>query len=532
MPPFNRIESIGTWFAGAAVTVFLVWAAVRLDEIVRTIYASADVAAAPVIAELLGGRGSGEVTLGYYPWLESLYGLYLTRWVPSHRLFWEAEPFLLLAASIGLVWWSVRRTVSARAGFLVALAMAAPAPLVLVVLGAPNMRIWVLLHVALLTAFVISAPAISARARSVRALWALALAVTLAPGVSSDPLVVVGGVVPFLIAMAVGWRLRLLRAGLAALGASACLAGAAGGRLLEKLAEHHGFTYYAQDFGLTSARDAISNAGLLLEDLALFAHGQLDDGSGAIGLLEEAIAIAMIVAIPVLLVAVAWRGWPLLTDSSRTPVQRLLVIYWAAAAVAIIGAFIASTAPEDISAVRYMTVLLPALLSLIVLVWEERALPWLAVFAGGAAILGCIDLARGAYTEAPESPYGREVTELNRFVSENDLDHGYAGYWDAATITYQSDYETLTYPVQICGVSEDGRCPFPFHTIDSWYAPKPGVRTFYLQDDSDLPNVVGPPPARWGRPFAEAMIGDLRAYAYDYDLASVLEEGTRPLPAR
>jgi hypothetical protein len=527
-----RSARIGTWFAAAAVAVFLVWAALRLDEIVRTIYASSDIASAPVIAELLRDRGSGDVILGYYPWLEPLFGLHLTRWVPSHRLFWEAEPFLVLAASVGLVWWSIRRTVSARAGLLVGLAMAAPAPLVLMMLGAPNMRGWLLLHATLLTAFVISAPAISTRGRGVRALWGIALAVTLAPGVSSDPLVVIGGVVPFLIAMAVGWRLKLLRGDLAALGALACLAGAAGGRLLEKLAEHHGFTYYAQDFGLTSARDAISNARLLLEDVALFAHGQLDDGSGAIGLLEGAIAIGMMVAVPILLLAIALRGWPLLADGSRTPAQRLLAIYWAAAAVAIICAFIASTAPEDLTAVRYMTVLLPALLSLVVIVWEGRALPWLAAFASGAAILGCIDLARGAYTELPESPYGREVSELNRFVSENDLDHGYAGYWDAATITYQSDYETPTYPVHICGLSEDGRCQFPFHTIDSWYIPKPGVRTFYLQDDSDLPNVVGPPPARWGRPFAEARIGDLRAYAYDYDLASVLEEGTRPPPAR
>jgi hypothetical protein len=66
------------------------------------------------------------------------------------------------------------------------------------------------------------------------------------------------------------------------------------------------------------------------------------------------------------------------------------------------------------------------------------------------------------------------------------------------------------------------RCQFPFHTFDSWYAPKPSVRTFYVQDTGDLPLPVGPPPARWGHPIATATFGQLRVYAYGYDLARVL----------
>jgi hypothetical protein len=515
-----RSARIGTWIAAGTVATFLTWAAIRIGEIVQAIYASSDVASAPVMAQLLGERGSGDVTLGYYPWLEPLFGLRLTQWVPDHGLFWKAEPFLLLAAAVLLACWSLRRTVSRDAALLVGLAMAAPAPLVILMLGAPNMRVWVLLHVALLTVFVISAPALSAWGRGRQSLWALALAVSVAPGVSSDPLVVVGGVAPFVLAMAVGWRLGLLRGEAAALGSAACLAGAAGGRALEKLAEHHGFTYYSQDFGLTTAGDAISNARLLLEDFALFAHGRLGHGTGAPSVLEHAIAIAVMVAVPFLLAAIAWRGWPLLRDARRPAPQRLLAVYWALAAVAIMGAFIASTAPEDVSAVRYMTVLWPAILSLVAIVWQRRALPWLAALAAGAAILGCMDLARGSYTYIQDTPHGREVAELDRFVSRNHLDHGYAGYWDAASITYQTDYRTRVYPILACG--GDARCQFPFHTFDSWYQPKPSVRTFYLQDTRGPPPSVGPPPTSWGRPLAAATFGRLHVYAYDYDIAEVL----------
>ena len=46
-----------------------------------------------MLAEYLPDKGTGQVTLGLYPWLEPLYWLHLTRWLPAHEAVWKALPF-------------------------------------------------------------------------------------------------------------------------------------------------------------------------------------------------------------------------------------------------------------------------------------------------------------------------------------------------------------------------------------------------------------------------------------------------------
>jgi hypothetical protein len=528
------LERLATWVALAAVGVFLVWSLAEIHGLLGVIYSNSDNASAPVMAEFLPDRGSGLVTLGNYPWLEPLYLLHLTRWLPSHRVAWEIEPFVIYALTVALVGWTVARTVSRHAGLLVALAMAAPAPWVIWMLGAPNMRLLTLTHAVILAGFIVTAPGAACWGRVKQVAWATVLAVTLAPGVASDPLVVIGAVVPFLGAIALGWRLKLIDGKVSVIAAAACLLGAAGGRLLERFAEHHGVVYYHHEFPLATAERAVSNVRLLLEDIALFVHGRLGGAPGAFDLGLELVALAAMVGVPVLCVLAGRRGLALLRDQDRPPAQSLLAVYWAVAAAAVAVAFISSSAPVNITSIRYVTILWPALLTLAAIVWGRRALTWLAVLAATAAALGCLELARDDYAAGdPAAPRGREVSQLKDFVIANHLDHGYAGYWDSAAITNETDYRVRTYPVEVCGPSRDGRCQFPFHTIDTWYAPKQGVSTFYISSDSGLPEGVGPPPSRWGAPWKVAHFGHLMIYAYRFDLASVLAEGTqRPKPPR
>jgi hypothetical protein len=305
--------------------------------------------------------------------------------------------------------------------------------------------------------------------------------------------------------------------------AGACVLGSLAGRGLERLAEHNDVVYFHHQFPLATAGDAVSNVRLLLEDVALFVHGRLGGFPSPFGITVELVALVAMVAVPVLCVLAARRGLPLLRDSDRPPAQRLLAIYWGIAVAAVSVAFISSSAPEDITAVRYMTILWPALLTLAVIVWRAQSLIWLAALAAATAVLGCVELARDGYADGdPRSPRGREVSQLERFAARNGLDHGYGQYWDAAAITDETDFETRVYPIQRCGPGGGERCQFPFHTIGNWYAPKQGVRTFYLADDGGLPDPVGPPPASWGRPAQRARFGHLTVYVYDYDLATRL----------
>jgi hypothetical protein len=90
-----------------------------------------------------------------------------------------------------------------------------------------------------------------------------------------------------------------------------------------------------------------------------------------------------------------------------------------------------------------------------------------------------------------------------------------------------SGFDVRAYPIQPCLLpARDHYCPFSLHTIQSWYEPKQGVRTFYVTNRFRLEPDLNPPPASWGRPFKVARFGDLTVYAYNYDLATRLDPTT------
>jgi hypothetical protein len=207
---------------------------------------------------------------------------------------------------------------------------------------------------------------------------------------------------------------------------------------------------------------------------------------------------------------------------ARPTEQRLLAIYWGAVIAGVSAGFILSSAPVDVWSVRYVSLLLPALLTLAVIAWGRSALIGLGVFATVAAGLGCMQLARGNYTTNinPAVPHGSDLARLERFAAVQGLDHGYAPYWRAAPITAESDFEIRAYPVGRC---EAGLCPFVLHRIDGWYEPKPGVRTFYLYNP-EFSSEAGPPPRSWGPPVARETFGPVQVFVYDGDIAAHLGE--------
>jgi hypothetical protein len=357
-----------------------------------------------------------------------------------------------------------------------------------------------------------------------RAAWGAALALTLAPGVASDPLIVLSGTVPFLAAVSIGWRLRLLGAEVAAIAGGACLVGAIGGWVLERLAEHHRIVYAQPGWGLASVGKALSNAWLLLKEVALLAHGWFERTPppvDAFDVARIAVGVAAIAAVTLLLVVLVRVGRRFLVDAARPAASRLLGIYWAVSLLTVSAAFIFTTAPGGISTVRYVFTFWPALLTLVALVYGRRAHLWLASLATVTALIGCWELQRGLYTPPIVlQPTPAEVAQLERIAGSNRLDHGYAGYWDAAPITLESDFKLHTYPIEPCGAG--GYCPFHLHVIESWYRPRQGVRTFYVVGDQSLMPPLAPPPAAWGSPMKIIRVGHLTVYLFEYDIASRL----------
>ncbi|HEY4095216.1 MAG TPA: hypothetical protein VGM33_06900 [Baekduia sp.] len=514
-----------------AVAAFLVYLAVRLRAVIGASYANGDNASALVLAQFLGERGHEGVVLGDYRWLEPLYALHLTRWLPAHRQAWEVAPFALYALTVAMAWWTVRRAVSGGAALGVALAMAAPSPIVLGFVGVPNAHAHTLTHSVLLSVFLVTAPGLAARGRPARAAWALALAVTLAAGATSDPLLLVGPVPAFLVACAVGERLKLLRRDVALLGGVACCAGVAAGLGLAAYATHAGIVSSGNPLALATAEQLAPHTRLLLESLALYGHGRIGGPVTVLTAVLELAGLVVMIGVPLLLLRGRTPALAFVTAADRPPAARLLLVFCAVVVAGVGGAFIASASPLDIYATRYTLALWPALLTL----WAILAPPAtarlaLAALASVAAVLGCVQLARGDYTTpTSEFPQGAEVGALERFAAAQHVDHGYAGYWESATITAQTDFGLRLYPVIMCGAHSDGRCPPTVHRLDAWYTPqRRPMRTLYVVDEVALGvgTVVQAPPVRWGAPVAQATFGHLHAWVYDYDLARRLPEGS------
>jgi hypothetical protein len=503
--------------------VFGVWLVLRLGAVQDWFYRNSDNSSALVLAELLDKRGPGDVVLGDYLWLEPLYALHLTRWLPAHREVWEAAPFVLYGATLALIGWTVARTTSRRLGLAVALAMAAPTPIVLQYLTSPNSHAHSLLHAVILAGFLIALPQVATAGRTKAGLWAVGLAITLAPGAASDPILLVAGVLPFLLAVGLGWRLRLLPRGASLLAAAACLAGTGIGLLSTIVAKQEGIRTSGVSFPLASPGHALENAWRFIEDVALFLHGRLDDPSIPDGF-DAILVIGTVLAVPVLAIAVVLKAPDLLSDARRSAKQRLIFLYWGLSVAALFAAFVASSAPIAIDSTRYLLIAWPALLTLAAIAFERRAATGVALLAAVTGILGCIELARGSYWLS-NSYSNQDIARLERFLRANRIDHGYASYEYAAAIMRLTDFEVRLYPLESCGRDLDKVCPSLRHHVDAWYEGEPGVRTFYLFNPNTSWRAIRPPPVRWGEPAQQAQIGPFRLFVYDFDLGPLLRSG-------
>jgi len=92
---------------------------------------------------------------------------------------------------------------------------------------------------------------------------------------------------------------------------------------------------------------------------------------------------------------------------------------------------------------------------------------------------------------------------------------GYAGYWDAAPLTWASHAQVQVFPVQLC--NNNALCQSPIHYISSWYVARPHTRSFLISDPTQP--IQAPPVEDLGKPVAAHQIGAVTMYVYPYDIA-------------
>jgi hypothetical protein len=198
--------------------------------------------------------------------------------------------------------------------------------------------------------------------------------------------------------------------------------------------------------------------------------------------------------------------------------RRAFTAFWAGAGVLISLSYVLSSTPQALNSDRYLVGVLYAIVALAMLLVEHRPRLRGVVVAGVLVycIGGTLAAAHETTTKNPSHlPEGRIAGGVQAIAAREHLTYGYAGYWDAAPITWATHLHVQVYPVSTCPA---GICRFFLHTIAGWYRPHTGQRSFLLVDPAQiymqaLPPGLGPPSAIYG-------VGRVTMYVYPYDIAS------------
>jgi hypothetical protein len=531
----RRLGSVRRWAWWAALPlglIYLILLAHQLDAAIRATNLDADAASGPVIGELFGAAPAhANVVLGEFGWYATLLFDLGTKWLPAHRQIWVAAPYAMALAGAGLAAWSVWQIAGRWAAGLTAvlLVCASPATLRLDLSTTQHAPAWFCL--ALLGAFVVW---LERRADDVRkvVLIVLALVIGTIVGVNakSDLLVIIGGLVPFALALTLARGRRnapALVTGAATLAVSVVVWGITR-TVMRGLA-------VAPEPGLHTTKivagaKTVHNAKLWVRSVAVLGNGAVSGGSAtprvALAAVCAAVSIAAVVLVP-------WLGWRQLRGRISSPDDRArhaFFAFWCSSAILISLAFVFSAAPVDIHADRYLVGLVYAAAAVVpaavALAPASRALRGRAaalVLAGTCvfALSAIVSIARGVSTEGTEfhTPVSTATADqIARIAAREHLTVGYAGYWDAAPVTWATGFRVQVYPVAVC--REDAHlCHFDLHYISSWYSPRSGTGSFLLTDDRSNESVTAPTPDL-GRPTAVYRIGPIKMYTYPYDLAA------------
>jgi len=531
----DRVPRWLWWAALPLGAIYLILLAPQLHAAIRATNLDADAASGPVISELFGAAPAhANVVLGEFGWYATLLFDLATKWLPDHRQVWETAPYAMALAGAGLAAWSVWQVAGRWAAGLTAVLLicASPATLRLQLSTTQHAPAWFCL--ALLGAFVVWLERRAADARPlVMVLLVLVIGTIAGVNAASDPLVIVAAIVPFALALIVSrvrGNARPLGAGLA----TVAVAGVTWGITRAVMSA----LSVTPESGLHPTKVVVGaktghNFTLLWRAIAVLGNGAVSGGSLSPRIVLAAVCAAASIAAVVVL---PWLGWRELRRPVSSPddrARRAFFAFWCSSAILLAVAFVFSDAPADIHADRYLVGLLyaaaaavPAAAALMPAGAARRGRVAAAVLAGTCvfALGATVSLARGVSNEGTEfhTPISAGAAgQIARIAAREHLSVGYAGYWDAAPVTWTTGFRVQVYPVAVC--DQDAHlCRFDLHFISSWYSPRPRTGSFLLTDERSSQSVIVPTPDL-GPPTAVYRIGSIKMYAYPYDLAARIQ---------
>jgi hypothetical protein len=519
-------------FAGLVGVANLVVLLVQAPALVRSLYLNADNASTFVLPALAGRAPSGAVVnLGNHPWYEPWWFMRASAGLPGYRQLWEAAPFLLALLGTALVAACACWALGRLAALLCAVVLLASSEALRGIIDVPESHGLIVVHVAVLCGALlfVGRRALNGRLTPmVLLLVGVPLVVFTGAGLT-DHLLLVSGLGPFILAPAL-CLLRLRSRVWLTVSAFAFVTGVLSVLLALLLAHlmrgqhvvHAPFplNFVASEAILTSLQNLIATVALL---------GGGDFFSKAVGaesvltLVAGALALA---ALAVILHAL-WR-WgrstpsQLAPPSAQTASRELFVAFWGLVLVLVLAVFALTSVSGNTGDGRYLVgawVALAALLGVLSTGPAARTVLVLAVALFGA--LNVWSEVSSGVQPAGVGPNQRLAGAIEHFVLAHGASVGYASYWDAAPVTWETRLRVQAYPIAPCA-TPIGVCPFYATQIDSWYLPRPNTRTFLLTDTRPtVPAAIAAAPASLGPPVAQEAVGEgLTVYIYDHDIAA------------
>ena len=525
------------WATPLAIAVaYAITLLVQLGRLVSITYLDADAASAPVIGQLFGGNPHvRNVVLGQMAWYSTLAFELATRWLPAHRQIWEAAPIALALASVALVSWGAWRVAGRWAAMVTGVLMFCASPRTLALLLSLNDHATTWFSLAVLGAWLIALLRHGDEWRlAVLAALCLIVGIVLGVNAASDSLLVAAGVVPFVIAVVGATAIdgSWLRSRALAWTAGTLVVALAAGELLLAWAHHENVVVSAtlvhSRFALPATID--TNFSLWWQSIAVLANGDffgLDLGfSSGLAVVCAVLAVGTVVYVPRLVwlrlrLDAAHREGAGDRAQTRPALAAAWSLYWGASLVVLSGAFILSTNPIDINSDRYLVGVVYAAAALVGPLASRPGLRRAFVVAATTivAFAGLVGLLQKQVVDQTTGiPSDALAGAVARAAAAEHVSVGYAGYWDAAPITWATHFRVRVFPLQPC---PPNLCVATYHQMSNWYAPR-AERTFLLTDPA-LPLSTAPTPSL-GAPVATISIGAAVMYVYPYDI------GARVLP--
>jgi hypothetical protein len=502
----SRAWSAAQWLPALTAAAYLATAAVMGSRIAARIGWDTDVSAPLVLAEKLRGRGT--VYLPHISAWTSLWYELATRHLPGHRGLWAATGYIFAVAGAALLGWATGRIATRWAGvaaFAVALIVG---PLALRTLFTLN------LHVTAPFTAVVLAALLVLLGHPRAGMLATAVGIVAGLNAASDPLVWPAGVLPFACASAVlvatvRRRDIAVRAGVT-LGL-AVLAAVSANTLMHSLGYHE----LGAGENFSALHDFPGHVRLLGRMVAL-----LGGANYALPGPYPVEPVRVLVALLVLLAVLA----PILAAVTyirrrAEPLARAYACYWASSAAIVAVVFVVTSNAAELGAgsFNYLLTLAPAAGAGVALLCHATSRARLFV-AAGVAFVGVTNIVGVLEGRAgtPLGEIGKQQRKLVQLLVDKGVTRGYAGYWDAQNLTWQSGLRVFAVPVTRCNVPGKPLCSVRIFTVESWYDEHRGP-SFLIVDPTN--GYVTTPPPIVTRASDSFRFGRLTVYIFPDDLA-------------